>query len=87
MSPKKRALLGFVGFILVFSVVTSDRFSALLEAVPEGLYYWSFIVLLALMIVVGFYSWWQRFHGRELDPKAARLKELVEKRTWWNWPF
>jgi hypothetical protein len=87
MSTRTRALLSFAGFILVFVAVTSDRFAALLDAVPEALYYWVFMVLLAFMIVLGGYAWWQRLHGKRLDPKVARLKELVEKRSWWNWPF
>lgn len=87
MSHRVRVVLSLLGFIAVAAIVTSDRFQGFTDAVPEALYYSLFVVPLILIVVVGYYSWWQRLNGRQVNSTVARLKEQIEKPTWWNWPF
>ena len=87
MSPRARAMLGFVGFIAIAGFAMSDRYESFKNAIPESFYYYGTAILVIGMCVVGFHSWWQRYSGRQLDPTISRVKKWFESPTWWNWPF
>ncbi len=87
MSERTRALLAFVGFFIVAGILMSDRFEALRYAVPETLSYYLFIGTVAVLTVVGIYSWWQHYNGRQADPTVRRFRKWLEDPRWWLWPF
>jgi hypothetical protein len=87
MSQRARAILCLFGFLAVAALVTSDGFLGVRNAVPEGLYWSFFIVILGTTLILGIYSWWQHFNGRRLNPTAERLKDQISSPAWWNWPF
>ena len=87
MSERKRAVLCFLGFIAFIGVAMSDRFQTIIDSIPESLAYYAFIVPLAGVAILGFYSWWQHYNGRKLNPTVNRMRKLLEGPAWWNWPF
>jgi len=87
MSERKRAVLCFLGFLTFTGVAMSNGFRDIIDSIPESLSYFAFIVPLAGVTLVGFYSWWQHYHGRKLNPTVERLRKRLESPAWWNWPF
>ena len=82
MNKTVRAVLGFLGFFAGVGILMSDRFQDIRDAVPESLYYWAFVVLLAGMTVLGLYAWWQHYNGRKMDSTVGRLKKWLDSNHW-----
>lgn len=82
MSKTVRIVLGLFLFFAVIGILVSDRFHDLIDAMPESVYFYAVVVSVAVLTVLGSYSWWQHYNGRKMHPTIGRLKKWLDSTNW-----